>query len=180
MKILLIHITLITHCLTSLAQIYPDSLVVSFCNSTIQYYYAEFAKPTDSLELLSYKLQNHYILKSDITPHLKVNFNNFKVSYSTQQQALERICLTEHRTGSLEKIQVTQLKDTINVDIGRWVITVTKVKFENGKPVPVDSSFEVSCGGTLGYIPTCRFVFDKKSNSWTRYTWQQTAIMQSQ
>ena len=181
MKTLLLNIIFITACLTSLAQKYPANLVDSFCNSTIEYYYTDFAKPLDSLEALTYKPENPLILKSDITRNLKQNFNDFAVYYLTQQEALEKICLTKSRSGALDKITVTQLKDTINVDINGWGIKVTKVKFKNGKPIPIHSNFIASCGGTLGYIPTCRFVFDKNSNSWTRYTFQQTAdaIMQS-
>jgi hypothetical protein len=181
MKTLLLNIILATTCLTSFAQKYPKTLVDSFCNSTIEYYYTEFAKPIDSLEALTYKPRSTYILKSCITPTLRTSFNDFTVYYLTQQEALEKICLTKSKTGALDKIAVTELKDTINVDIGGWSIRVTKVKFKKGKPIPIHSTFAASCGGTLGYIPTCRFVFDKITNSWTRYTWQQTAnaIMKS-
>jgi hypothetical protein len=162
-------------CSTAIGQKYPQALVDSFCNVTIEYYYTDFAKPLDSIEALTYKQRNPYILRSELTSNLKTQFREFTVRYLTQQQALEEFVKTKHRTGALEKLFVTQLQDTINVDIGGWAVRVIKVKYKNGKAIPVHSDFAASCGGTLGYIPTCRFVFDRTTNSWTKRTWQQTA-----
>ena len=162
-------------CDTAFGQKYPQALVDSFCNETIKYYYTDFAKPLDSIEALDFKPRNPYILKSELTTNLKNRFAEFTVHYVTQQQALEEIAGTEDKTGALEKISVTHLQDTINIDIDGWAIKVTKVKRKNGKTIPIHSNFMASCGGTLGYIPTCRFIFDKTINSWTKFTWQQTA-----
>jgi hypothetical protein len=162
-------------CDTTLGQKYSQMLVDSFCNVTIDYYYTDFAKPLDSIEALTYKPRSAYILKSDFTGNLKTKFKDFTVHYVTQQQAIDEFVKTEDRSGSLEKIFVTQLYDTINIDIGGWAVRVTKVKYINGKVIPVHANFAASCGGTLGYIPTCRFVYDRTTNSWTRYTRQQTA-----
>ncbi|MCA0383078.1 MAG: hypothetical protein LCH58_13005 [Bacteroidetes bacterium] len=160
---------------TSFGQKFPQTLVDSLCNVTIEYYYTDFAKPLDSVEALSYKPSNAFILKSELTPNLQTKFKDFTVLYVTQREALEEFVKTKNRTGSLEKLFVTQLQDTINIDIGGWAVRVTKVKYKNGKAIPVNSNFAASCGGTLGYIPTCRFVFDRTTNSWTRHTWQETA-----
>ncbi|HET7119263.1 MAG TPA: hypothetical protein VFI29_22400, partial [Hanamia sp.] len=160
---------------TSFGQKYPQALVDSFCNLTIDYYYNDFAKPLDSNATLSYKPSNPYILRSELTKHLKTQFPNFTVQYVTQQEALEEIARTKNRSGALEQISVTQNQDTINVDIGGWTIQVTKVKYKKGKPIPFHSNFSASCGGTLGYIPTCRFIYDSITNSWTKYTWQEIA-----
>lgn len=175
MKILLLFIMTITVCSTTVGQNYSQTLIDSFCNSTIEFYYTEFAKPLDSAKAATFKPNNPFILKSDITKKLKTQYNHFAVYFLTEQEALEKICLTKNRTGTLNKIIVTQLKDTVNVDINGWAIKVTKVKFKNGRPIPVHSNFAASCGGALGYIPTCRFVFDKATNTWTKYTWTEIA-----
>ena len=156
-------------------QSYSKTLVDSFCNSTIEFYYSEFAKPIDSIEALNYKPRNPFIIKSDLTKNLQTTYMNFNVDFLTQQEALEKICLTKSRTGSLEKIVVKQFQDTINIDIVGWTIKITKVKFVKGRPTNIHSNFGASCGGTLGYIPTCRFVYDKTKNVWTRFTWTETA-----
>lgn len=175
MKFVVPFILTLFFCDTTFGQKYSQTLIDSFCNVTIDYYYTDFAKPFDSIEAQTYKPTDPYILKSDLTRNLKTKFKNFTVRYVTQQQAIDEFVKTEHRTGSLEKIFVTQLEDTINIDIGGWTVQVAKVKYKNGKAIPVHSNFGVSCGGTLGYIPTCRFVFNTTTNNWTRYTWQQTA-----
>ena len=175
MKILLLFILTIAVSSTTIGQTYPQALVDNFCNSTIEFYYTEFAKPTDSIEAASFKPESPFITKSDITKNLRTRYDNFNVCFLTQQEVLEKISLTKSRTGSLDKIVVTQLKDTINIDIVGWAITVTQVKFVKGRPTNIHSNFAASCGGTLGYIPTCRFVYDKVKNSWTRYTWTETA-----
>jgi hypothetical protein len=160
---------------SSFGQKYPQTLVDSFCNMTIEYYYTDFIKPLDSVEALTFKPRDPFILKSELTPSLKSKFRDFTVRYVTQQEALEEFIKTKNRTGSLEKLSVNQLQDTINIDIAGWAVRVTKVKYKNGKPFPVNSNFVASCGGTLGYIPTCRFIYDKTINSWTKHTWQETA-----
>jgi hypothetical protein len=166
---------------TSFGQKYPQALVDSFCNLTIEYYYTDFIKPLDSVEALTFKPIDPYILKSELTPNLKSNFRDFTVRYVTKQEALEDFVKTKNRTGSLEELCVTQLQDTINIDIGGWAVRVTKVKYRNGKAIPINSNFTASCGGTIGYIPTCRFVYDKTTNTWKRHTWQEAAdaIMQA-
>ena len=175
MKIVLTFILTITIGSTAFGQNYSQALVDSFCNSTIEFYYAEFAKPTDSIKAANIKPKNPFIIKSDITKNLRRQYKDFDVYFLTQQEVLEKISLTKNRTGSLEKILVTQLKDTVNIDIVGWSIKVTKVKFVKGRPTNIHSNFGASCGGTLGYIPTCRFVYDKVKNEWTRFTWTQTA-----
>ncbi|MBO9201946.1 MULTISPECIES: hypothetical protein [Niastella] len=177
MKFIVTFIITLLLCKPTHAQKYPQSLIDSFSNETIEYYYTDFINRIDSTEPDYYKPGTMYMLKSELTKNLKTHFKSFTLCYVTHEQALDAFVKTEDRSGSLENLSVTQLKDTINIDIGGWVIQITKVKTVNGKLTPVNSNFLISCGGTLGYIPTCRFVFDKTSHSWKRYTWQQTAAM---
>jgi hypothetical protein len=174
MKILLLFISTVFSSAAA-GQSYSQGLVDSFCNSTIKYYYTEFAKPIDSTEAANFKPISPFITKSDITKNLRTHYDNFTVCFLTQQEALEKISLTKNRTGSLDKVVVTRLKDTINIVIVGWAITITKVKFLKGRPANIHANFAASCGGTFGYIPTCRFVYDNITNVWTRYTWTQTA-----
>jgi hypothetical protein len=162
-------------CEISLGQKYPQLLVDSFCNVTIDFYYTDFIKPMDSVEAYTYKPGDPFILKSELTTNLKSKFKDFTVRYVTQQEALDEIVKAKTRTGSLEKIIVTQLQDTINIEIGGWAVRVTKVKYKKGKPIAVKSTLAAGCGGTLGYIPTCRFIYDKLTNLWTRQTGQEIA-----
>lgn len=175
MKFVVPLILLFFLCDTAFGQKYPQTLLDSFCNETIRYYHATFLIRPDSNEVPTYNSRVMYVLKGAHTTNLKTNHDNFTVCFVTREQALEEFVKTEHRTGSLENLHITQLRDTIDVDFGNWVVEITEVKWENGKLIPVHSKFSVSCGGTLGYIPTCRFIFDNTTNRWTKYTWQQIA-----
>ena len=175
MKILLTFILTLTIWTTTVGQNYSQALVDSFSNSTIEFYYTEFAKPIGSIEAANFKPRNPFIVKSDVTKNLRTQYKDFNVYFVTQQDALEKISLTKNRTGSLDKIFVKQLNDTINIDINGWAVKVTKVKFVKGRPTNIHSNLAASCGGTLGYIPTCRFVYDSVKNVWTRFTWTETA-----
>ena len=49
-------------------------------------------------------------------------------------------------------------QDTIDINIGGWTIeSVTKKTMSLG----------AWCGGTMGYIPDGRFIFDKEKKTWT-------------
>ena len=120
MKFILAFILGISFSYSSVGQDFPKAIVDSFCNETINYYYTDFSKPLDSIEALNYRPKNAYILKSHLTKNLRTEFNEFTVRYLTQQEALEEISKTDSKTGALEKLFVTQLQDTINIDIG-WL-----------------------------------------------------------
>ena len=170
MKFLLSNILILSLCSTALGQTFERSLIDSLCNSTIEFYFNELSRPLDSIESKYYKPINPYIIKSEITQGLRSHFNNFKVEFLTKQQALEKISMTKSKTGNLEKIIVNQIKDTINVDIFEWTIKITKVDFFKRNPKNIQAMFGANCGGILGDIPTCKFVFDRVMNKWKRYT----------
>ena len=173
MKVLLSVISTVFVCSTSLGQGYSKALIDSFCNSTIEYYYTEVARPNDSLKAVSHKPRNLLVLKSDVTQSLRTQYDQFIIHFLTQQEALEKISLTKDRRGVLDKITVVKVQDTINIDISGWTVKVTSFKIKNGKPTSIHSNFAAGFGGTSGYIPTCRFVFDKKENIWVRSTWSE-------
>ncbi len=175
MKLATATLSALLFCEATFGQKYPQTLVDSLCNLTIEYYYTDFMKPPDRVEAIPFKPRDPFILKSELTLTLKSQFKDFMVRFVTQQEALDEFAKTKNRTGSLEKLFVTQLQDTIDIDIGSWEVRVTKVKYKNGKVIPIHSSFTTSCGGTLGAIPICRFIYETATHSWTRYTWQETA-----
>ena len=170
MKVFLSFISTVLVYATSLGQDYSKTLIDSFCNSTIKYYYTEIPKPKDSLKAVSFNPRNHLILKSDVTQGLRTLYGQFIIHFLTQQEALEKICLTKDRRGVLDKITVVKLHDTIDIDISGWTVKVTSFKIKNGRPTFIHSIFAAGCGGTSGYIPTCRFVFDYKESIWIRST----------
>ena len=56
--------------------------------------------------------------------------------------------------------------DTVDVNFG--IVNVTgkrKIHFNNGLKFK-KADFALDCGGTNGYVPDMRFVFDRKKNNW--------------
>ena len=56
--------------------------------------------------------------------------------------------------------------DTVDVNFG--IVNVTgkrRIHFNNGLKFK-KADFALECGGTNGYVPDMRFVFDRKKNSW--------------
>ncbi|MEM6804635.1 MAG: hypothetical protein AAF696_24760, partial [Bacteroidota bacterium] len=55
----------------------------------------------------------------------------------------------------------TVFHETISWDTIDVIIIERKLKVENGKKLIL-----ISCGGTLGYIPDGRFIFDPQTYNW--------------
>lgn len=159
-------------------QKYPQSLIDSLCNETIATYYNDILATMNTSKSDELSEREIFILKSELTHNLKTKFQGFTIHYVTQQEAFENISMTNHRTGSLQTIVVSQVSDTVNVDVGGWAVTVTKVKFIRGKPTGIHANMAASCGGTMGYIPTCRFIYSNVTNSWTKLTRPQIVEME--
>ncbi|AFU67085.1 hypothetical protein P700755_000005 [Psychroflexus torquis ATCC 700755] len=56
--------------------------------------------------------------------------------------------------------------DTVDVNFG--IVNITgkrKIHFNNGLRFK-KADFALECGGTNGYVPDMRFVFDRKKNNW--------------
>lgn len=147
----------------SYGQTDTSSLSKSFIEKTIQYYYnpqasGESNKPT------------FLILNDTVTNNIQTDYSNFNVAFVTRDEAIDKISKTKKKSGQLDKIKTKWLSlDTFDVSIAGWGVSVKKVnQLVSGQKIKYHSYFMASCGGTLGYIPTCRFVFDKAMNSWTQ------------
>ncbi|MGH1387977.1 hypothetical protein [Kordia sp.] len=56
-------------------------------------------------------------------------------------------------------------KDTIDINFGNVGYTAKEVKHSAGR-IQTYIDIAVSCGGTKGYQPSIRFVYDKTKNDW--------------
>ncbi len=149
----------------SYGQTDTSGLSKSFIEKTIQYYYNSQANEESSKPVF-------LILKDTVTSNIQTDYSNFNVTFVSRDEAVEKISKTKKKAGQLDKIKTQWLSlDTFDVSIAGWGVSVKKVnQVINGQKIKYHSYFMASCGGTLGYIPTCRFVFDKASNSWTQIT----------
>jgi len=58
--------------------------------------------------------------------------------------------------------------DTVDVNIGQLYISAKRaIHFNHGLRLK-KADIKLSCGGTNGYKPTCRFVFDKTDEKWIK------------
>ena len=150
---------------TSYGQTDTSSLTKNFIEKTIQYYYSP---QTDGQ---STRL-TFLILNDTVTNNVQTTYPKFNVAFVTRDEAVDKISKTKKKAGQLDKIETKWLsKDTFDISIAGWGVSVKKVnQIVNGQKIKYHSYFVAGCGGTLGYIPTCRFVFDKSNNSWTQIT----------
>ena len=97
------------------------------------------------------------ISKLNVSERYKFLTNEELIDLSIKEKKTIRILRLTH------KIIGT---DTVDVNFG--IVNVTgkrKIHFNNGlKFKKVD--FALDCGGTNGYVPDMRFVFDRKKNNW--------------
>ena len=56
--------------------------------------------------------------------------------------------------------------DTVDINISQVLVRARRcIHFNHGLRF-IKANFALSCGGTNGYKPTCRFVFDKMNSRW--------------
>jgi hypothetical protein len=58
--------------------------------------------------------------------------------------------------------------DTVDINIGDVMVTAKRsIHFNHGLRTK-KANFSISCSGTDGYIPTSRYILDKKLNAWDK------------
>jgi len=80
---------------------------------------------------------------------------------------LTRIALKKKRTiTAIRVVHNIISKDTVDFNFGKVDVNAKrKIHFNKGLRF-VKSNFSVACGGTSGYSPDMRFVYDEKANEW--------------
>ena len=154
----------------SLGQNLSDSLFATFYNKTLTYYYSDTTTYEDQIKFGCILYQTDF----DTTKLLRtVGRNTFKFFTSkTNKHSLlnkplknnidRRIYWIKHQTFG---------QDTVDITIGAWTITHVDKKH---------LSINVWCGGTMGYLPNARFIFNKLTNAWLFSAPRQQAIKQEQ
>jgi hypothetical protein len=97
------------------------------------------------------------ISKLNVSDRYKFLTNEELVDLSIKEKKTIRVLRLTH------KIIGT---DTVDVNFG--IVNVTgkrKIHFNNGLKFK-KADFALDCGGTNGYVPDMRFVFDRKKNNW--------------
>ncbi|WP_344713210.1 hypothetical protein [Winogradskyella damuponensis] len=115
------------------------------------------------------------LLLSSGWKYIELNENGKRISklnVSDRYKFLNNEELIDLSIKEKKTIQVLRLThkiigiDTIDVNFG--IVNVTgkrKIHFNNGLKFK-KADFALNCGGTNGYVPDMRFVFDRKKNNW--------------
>lgn len=97
------------------------------------------------------------ISKLNVSDRYKFLTNEELIDLSIKQKKTIRILRLTHKIIGI---------DTVDVNFG--IVNVTgkrKIHFNNGLKFK-KADFALECGGTNGYVPDMRFVFDRKKNNW--------------
>ncbi|MEA4937928.1 MAG: hypothetical protein VB102_15015 [Paludibacter sp.] len=141
-----------------------DSLLIDFFNKTFNDYYQQ----RDSVT------KDFYILKDSIPEKVTTDFNNFKLHLVDYSQAYPLI--KKNKISALYWARYKQIStDTIDIVIGGWTVNFERafrIKKIDGKRKLIlnNYNFAAWCGGTLGYIPQGRFIYNTELKSWSYLT----------
>jgi hypothetical protein len=136
-----------------IGQVVNDSILGTFYNQTISIHFSKAAEnPENTIKILQTELDTDKLIKN--LKLIKFKFINEKTD---KLSALEK----PYRKNSGKEIFWINHKligqDTVDVNIGGWTIMKASKK---------GLSIAAWCGGTMGYIPTQRFI--RNENGWRR------------
>jgi hypothetical protein len=108
-----------------------------------------------------------FIEPNEQTERIKNNFDHNSVYNFLSADELFDYAYKHGKTLKLYRVTHKQIsKDTIDINFGDLSLSVKKgVFFKNGLHFR-EANYSLACGGTNGYIPDFRFVYDKEKNIW--------------
>ena len=134
---------------------FNDSLIAGFYNSTLINYFTFYAD-RDEMKFGSIIIRTN----ADTSLLLKqVGNNRFKFSDS-QSSIKSQLTkpIWKNKARNIYSIDHTYLSnDTIDVNVGHWIVEKASNRYLNLGAI---------CGGTMGYIPDGRFIYNSTNNTW--------------
>ena len=108
-----------------------------------------------------------FIEPNEQTERIKNNFDKNSVYKFLSSDELFDYAYKHGKTLKLYRVTHKQIsKDTIDINFGDLALKVKKgIFFKNGLHFR-EANYSLACGGTNGYIPDYRFVYDKQSKTW--------------
>lgn len=97
------------------------------------------------------------ISKLNVSDRYKFLTNGELIDLSIKEKKTIRVLRLTHKIIGI---------DTVDVNFG--IVNITgkrKIHFNNGLKFK-KADFALECGGTNGYVPDMRFIFDQKKNNW--------------
>jgi hypothetical protein len=156
-------VLLIVSCCDLLSQDLTETRLDSFYIQTINDYF-------DYRDSINGKSKNYFVLKDSVPVRIIDLFSNSNIYFISYSEAYPLI--KADSISALYWIREKYLsQDTLDISIGGWTVDferVLRLKKIDGKLRLIRKNFNFSawCGGTLGYIPLGRLVYNSKSSSW--------------
>jgi len=140
----------------SFGQSINDSLLSTFYNKTISLYFADSSINNHHPEFENILLQTDFD-KARLIKYLDKNKFTYFDSNTDKHSILEKPFKKNNGRNIYWVNHKVLHNDTVDINIGGWTLNnVTKKTMSLG----------AWCGGTMGYIPDGRFIFDNVSNYW--------------
>ena len=170
MKIRLLIVFMIILPTISFGQNLNDSLLATFYNKTLTYYFS------DSITHPDQKKFGCLLIKTDFqTTRLIKSRGPNKFKYFNDSTQENKVIVWPYRRNNGRSIYWINHKlfgtDTLDVNIGGWTLERAKRKM---------LYFAAWDGGTMGYIPDGRFIFDKTSGSWLFTTYEEIVAQKNE
>jgi hypothetical protein len=156
MKTRLLIVFLIILPTISFGQNLNDSLLVTFYNKTLTYYFSDSIPHPDQKKFAC------LLVKTDFqTARLIKSIGPNKFKYVNDNTHQNKVLVWPYRRNNGRSLYWINHKlignDTLDVNIGGWTLEQVRRKKMN---------IAAWCGGTMGYIPTGRFIYNKVTGIW--------------
>jgi len=133
-----------------------EKLIVDFCNQTFKDYFFQHKKTYEKIDF--------YIQQDSLQLKTQTEFDDFNLHFVNKRKEQELI-----KKNNISELYWTKIKeiskDTIDVLIGGWTVDY-KRKFLKGGAF----NYAAWCGGTNGYVPQGRFIYNYKTENWDYLT----------
>lgn len=156
MRVLLLSLFLLIP-LYSFGQNVTDSLLATFYNKTLSISFSNTRKK---------EFDNRIFIKTEFDTSLLIQQNNLNQFIFFDKKTSYRSVLSKpFKKNAGKTIYWINHKffgtDTVDINIGSWIIkSMSRKKISLG----------ANCGGTMGYIPDSRFIFDRNTKKWNLTT----------
>ncbi|MCX2746177.1 hypothetical protein OO013_20025 [Mangrovivirga sp. M17] len=108
------------------------------------------------------------LIQDSLISNPPVDFDNFNIEYVSEKECIKLLEKKNQNFQSYDFIYINKIaNDTIDINIGGPSISVNKTfKVKNWRISTREVSYSISCGGTYGYIPSGRFIYNKNGDEW--------------
>jgi hypothetical protein len=159
--------------------LYCDLYSQNIAETRLDSFYIQTINDYFNRDSINGKSKDYFVLKDSIPASIIEYFSHSSIHFIGYSEAYPLI-----KADSITALYWIRKKcisqDTTDISIGGWTVDferVLKLKKINGKLRLITKNYNFSawCGGTLGYIPQGRLIYNAQSSSW-QYISEKTII----